>query len=367
MPANNLMARKVLFLAPYPLNESPSQRFRFEQYFSILLKHGIGYSVQTFLTTKNWRIFFQPGRPVAKVVALAEGFARRVLAVYKAAGYDFIFVHREVAPLGPPIFEWIIARVLGKKIIYDFDDAIWSTDRNAEPWLLRVSKWRSKVASICRWSYKVSCGNEYLCSYASRYSNNVVYNPTTVDTDSLHNPDLHSKKQRKDDELVIGWTGSHSTLKYLQGVEHVLNQIANEFQNVSFTIIADSKPQMNLPRLSFIPWNLATEIQDLMQMDIGIMPLPDDEWSKGKCGFKLLQYMSVKVAAVASRVGVNQILITHGANGFLCTTSEEWKQSLTRLIRDSVLRENMKVSGREKVIRSYSVSSNSSNFVSLFE
>src|SRR5688572_27299650 len=175
------MSKKILFLVPYPLHESPSQRFRFEQYFGLLRDHGYHYTIQSFLNSDNWKVFFKPGNTVVKAAALATGFAKRLIVVFKSPMYDFVFIHREAAPIGPPIFEWILAKVFGRKIIYDFDDAIWLTDRPSEPWILKVAKWRTKVESICGWSYKVSCGNEYLCSYANQFSSNVVYNPTTIE------------------------------------------------------------------------------------------------------------------------------------------------------------------------------------------
>ena len=143
--------------------------------------------------------------------------------------YDFVFIHREATPLGPPIFEWILAKVLKKKIIYDFDDAIWLTDRQQESVLLRIAKWRSKVGSICKWAYKVSCGNEYLCNYAALFNKNVVYNPTTIDTENLHHPSQILYPIKHPDRIRIGWTGSHSTLKYLDEIQPVLHKILNEY------------------------------------------------------------------------------------------------------------------------------------------
>ena len=113
-----------------------------------------------------------------------------------------IFIHREVAPVGPPVFEWIISKIFKKKIIYDFDDAIWLTDRKDESWILETLKWRSKIQSICRWSYKVSCGNEYLCDYARQFNERVFYNPTTIDTGNLHNPSLYKIDSK--DKIIIG-------------------------------------------------------------------------------------------------------------------------------------------------------------------
>ncbi len=262
--------------------------------------------------------------------------------------------------------EWFIAKVLKKKIIYDFDDSIWLTDKVNEGALVKTIRWRGKVASICKWSYKVSCGNSYLGRYASNFNRHVVVNPTTIDTQRLHNPALYND-ERAPDKIIIGWTGSHSTLKYLYLLENVLRKIIEQFDHVSLLVIADSTPALNIDRLIFKPWSKETEISDLLLCDIGIMPLPDDEWSKGKCGFKALQYMVLEIPAIASPVGVNTEIIQNEDNGFLCTTDEEWMSALETLIVSAPLRKQLGKAGRHTVIKHYSVSSNSENFLSLFK
>ena len=362
------MSKRILFLVPYPLHESPSQRFRFEQYFALLNAQGYRYNVQSFLNSDDWKVFFKSGKTLNKVMALACGFAKRMIVLFKSPMYDFVFIHREASPIGPPFLEWILAKVLKRKIIYDFDDAIWLTDRSHESWMLRLTKWRSKVSSICRWSHKVSCGNAYLCDYAAEFNRNVVYNPTTIDTEKLHNPVFYKPADQPPNTIRIGWTGSHSTLKYLKEIEGVLQKILGDYLHVSFIVIADKAPTLSaVPSLKFIPWNRDTEISDLLQFDIGIMPLPDDEWSQGKCGFKALQYLALEFPAVASPVGVNTTIIQHGVNGFLCDTPQEWEEALRKLIEDPILRDAMGKNGRETVLKNYSVVSNSANFLSLFE
>ncbi len=357
---------KILFLVPYPLKEAPSQRFRFEQYFTILNDKGHQIQTQSFLSPSNGQLFFKPGHTFHKLFAVLSGLLKRVYAISISPSFDFIFIHREAAPLGPPIFEWILAKILRKKIIYDFDDAIWLTDRVNETAFLNFLKWRSKVKRICQWSYKVSCGNNYLQNFVLQHTQNAVYNPTTIDCENLHNPILY-KSRKMLGQLVIGWTGSHSTIKYLQRIEPVLQKIESLFPLVSFVVIADQTPAMQLNRLTFVKWNSETEIDDLLKMDIGIMPLPDDTWAKGKCGFKALQYMSLQIPTVASPVGVNVEIIEHEKNGLLASSEEEWILALQKLIEDKTFRDQLGKNGKHTVIKNYSVASNSSTFLSLFE
>ncbi len=363
---------KILFLLPYPLREAPSQRFRFEQYVERLRRQGFTVRTQSFLTTHSWQLFFERGNPIQKALTLMRGFLKRVYVLAITPSFYFVFIHREATPLGPPVIEWFIAKILRKKIIYDFDDAIWLTDRKDESAVLRSLKWRQKVKAICQWSYKVSAGNEYLCAYARQFNKNVVLNPTTIDTEkthnrSLYNPPLPRERGPGGEALTIGWTGSHSTLKYLEELQPVLKQVEEKYANVTFLVIADQPPPMQLQRLSFIKWHAQTEIEDLMKMDIGIMPLPDDEWAKGKCGFKALQYMALEIPAVVSPVGVNTEIIANGEEGFLCASGSEWFDALKKLIDNKNLRMELGKNGRRKVLEHYSVSSNTSTFLSLFE
>lgn len=356
---------KILFLIPYPQQEAPSQRFRFEQYFELLAKNGHSFEVQSFLSGKNWKVFYSKGEAIQKCMILITGFIKRIRILFTLRKFDFIFIHREVAPIGPPVFEWAIARIFQKKIIYDFDDSIWLTDKTNESWLEKLLRWRNKVGLICRWSYKVSCGNPYLCAYARGFNKNVMLNPTTIDVYNLHNREI-TPFDRQDTNIIIGWTGSHSTLKYLKLLEHVLLQLETTYSNVRILIIADQKPNLNLNRVDFLPWNKDSEAIDLQRIDIGIMPLPDDEWAKGKCGFKALQYMAMEIPCVVSAVGVNTSIVDHGVSGYCATSDSEWVEYLSTLINDPVARKMMGVAGKKKVEDHYSVKSNTENFNKLF-
>jgi glycosyltransferase involved in cell wall biosynthesis len=360
-----LTAMKVMFLFPYPLGESPSQRFRFEQYFDVLKKAGIHYDTQAFWDLETWKLLYKPERKFRKALGFVRGVIRRFRVLLRLHSYDFVFIHRECAPIGPPVIEWLISFVLRKRIIYDFDDAIWLPNTSAENRLAALVKWNIKVGFICSWSYKISCGNLYLCDYAYKYNRNVVLNPTTIDTENLHNPKFYPSSNSPA-KIVIGWTGSHSTLKYLKQVEGVLLEIAKRHPEVTVEVIADRAPAINLPNLAFRPWSQETEIKDLAHFDIGIMPLTDDIWAQGKCGFKALQYMAMEIPTVASPVGVNTTIIDHGEDGLLASNAEEWNHHLETLIAKPDLRLKLGKKGREKVTRNYSVRSNADNFLSLF-
>lgn len=355
---------KILFLTPYPVDEAPSQRFRFEQYFKYLKKN-YSIQVQPFFLPSQWRALYSKGNTLRKSIQLLSSLTRRLCLLAHVRNFHYIFIHREAASIGPPILEWVIAKVLRKRIIYDFDDAIWLTDKISESKIERLIRWRSKVASICKWSYRISCGNEYLANYARQFNPNVVINPTTIDTENLHKPGVVPKENTN--TITIGWTGSHSTLKYLKEIEVALQLLTKKYSHVQVLVIADRKPDLQIDNLVFLRWNKETEAEDLLKIDIGIMPLPDDEWSKGKCGFKALQYMAMEIPCVASPVGVNKKIIDPGINGLLAENVQEWIANLDYLINNPVAREQLGKAGRKKVINNYSVVSNTSNFLSLFK
>jgi glycosyltransferase involved in cell wall biosynthesis len=356
----------ILFVCPYPIGKAPSQRFRFEQYFDVIKNEGIDFKIKPFFSYKTWSILYSKGNFILKFFGIVNGFMLRLFTLFSVPKYDYIFIHREATPIGPPIFEFLCAKIFRKKIIYDFDDAIWLPNTSEENWLAAKLKWHIKVKSICSWSYKVSCGNEFLCNYAKQFSNRVYLNPTTIDTHHLHNR-IHITKNH-DNKIIIGWTGSHSTLKYLNVFEKIFNVLEQKYPSqLELMVIADKKPDLAIKSLRFKSWTKENEIDDLLNFDIGIMPLTDDAWAKGKCGFKALQYMALGIPVVTSPVGVNSVIVDQGMNGFLCTTTDEWINSLEKLINNKSLRENMGASGRKKIIDHYSVASNSSNFLSLLQ
>jgi glycosyltransferase involved in cell wall biosynthesis len=355
-------AKKVLFLVPYPLQVAPSQRFRVELFLPELAAAGIPYSIEPFLDKRTWRILYKKGNVFLKMVGLLKGFARRWWVLFfKLPCYDYVFIHREAAPAGPPVFEWIITKLFRKKVIYDFDDAIWIPNTSSANSLANWFKAFWKVKRICKWSYKVTPGNDYLCDYASQFNQHVIKIPTCINVDG------HQQKTKEphDGKLSIGWTGSHSTLKYLDQIMPVVNALQRDF-DFHFLVIADEKPVLNLKDWQFVPWNVLTETEDLLKLDIGVMPLTEDKWSEGKCGFKLIQYFSCGIPGVASPVGVNKSIIEENVNGFLCTTNDEWKSSLKKLLLDQSLREKMGLAGRKKIIEQYSIQSQKQKFIQLF-
>ncbi len=352
---------KVLFVVPYPPGQAASQRFRVEQWLPVLEEQHIKYKLVPFWDAATWAILYQPGHTLQKVTGLASGFLRRLLLLPTLRKYAYVFVHREATPLGPPWFEWLAAKVFREKLIYDFDDAIWLANTTSENRHVAKYKQHQKVARICQWSYKVSCGNHFLQKFASKYNPSALYLPTCIDTLTYHN----QLKQQHTPRVVIGWTGSHSTLPYLQLLVPVLQKL-EQLYDFDFLVIADTKPVLPLRSLKFIPWQQHTEIADLLQINVGVMPLPDTEWAKGKCAFKALQYMALGIPAVVAAVGANTTAVPDGEAGYTCATPKQWFLRLEQLLLHPTLRAEMGENGQKWVNEHYAAQAHAHTFRNLF-
>ncbi len=353
--------KTVLFVLPYPPNQAPSQRFRVEAYFPLLKQNNIKFHCQYFLDQEAWRALYKQGSVFKKSMAVFKGVLKRKFLLLKIHRYDYIFIHREAASVGPPFFEWFVSKVFRKKIIFDFDDAIWIPNVSENNRMARYIKSFWKIRYICKWAHKISAGNQYLLNWVSQYNKNLVLNPTCVDMHDKYVP----VKTQSDRPLVIGWTGSHSTMKYLDIILPVLKRLEKKHDFV-FMVISNENPKIDLQSFRFLPWKEATEIRDLMNFHIGIMPLENDAWSEGKCGFKIIQYLSLGIPAVASPVGVNTTIIDQSQSGFLCSGEEEWESALELLIQDEQKRSAFGSYGKHRMQHNFSIESNSSNFLSLF-
>jgi len=354
-------SKSVYFIIPAPLGISPGQRFRFEHYLDILEKEDIHFVISPFYSMNSWRILFTNGNILRKIFAVLTGVTRRFIDLFRLVSFDYVYIYREAAPIGPPVIEFLISRIFRKKIIYDFDDAIWIPSTSEYNYFISFLKGFSKVRMICRWSFKVSVGNAYLGAFASKYNPRVIILPTVVNTEDAHDQIQHHHAGN----AVIGWTGSFSTLKFLNVVLPVLHRLQEKY-DFEFIVIADNDPKLPLKRYRFINWNKQTETEDLLRMQIGLMPLYDDELTRGKCGFKAIQYMALGIPAVVSAVGVNTEIVEDGIDGFVCYNEQDWEEKLSFLIDNNEKRTAMGEKARNKIIDKYSVTATANKFLELF-
>jgi glycosyltransferase involved in cell wall biosynthesis len=352
---------KVLFISPAPLGISPGQRFRFEHYLRYLTENQIQYEVKPFFNIAGWRIIYKNGNILKKIFFLTGGLIKRIGLLFRLGSFDVIYIYREVLPFGPPVFEWLIGKLFQKKIIYDFDDAIWiPLSSDANPIAAKI-KCTWKVAKICKWSSVVTVGNQFLAAYAKQYCNNTRIIPTVVDTENVHN----NSKNQEETPLTIGWTGTFTNFIHLPLAIPAIKQLQDKY-DFDFLIIADKDPVLKDIKYSFTPWNKETEITDLLKMHIGIMPLINTDVQLGKCAFKAIQYMSLGIPAVVTPIGANCEVVDNGINGYWADTDNEWYDTLEQLIINKDLRYKLGTEAKEKITKKYSVKATADSFICLF-
>jgi glycosyltransferase involved in cell wall biosynthesis len=354
---------KILFVALHRPNRSPSQRFRYEQYINYLEQNGFICDFSFVIHAKDDSYFYGAGQYLKKLKIVLKSLAIRLRDVWRANDYDIIFVQREALMLGTSFFEWCYAQSRAK-LVFDFDDSIWLhtvSDNNKALGFLKNAHKTKEIISIAD---RVFAGNRYLATYAEQFNTDVKIIPTTVDTEKFCPINPAKKFSPQKTPIEIGWTGSFSTIEHLRFGLPFLYKIAEKYGNqVSFKVIGDSNFYDEKLNIRGLAWNSLTEVEDLQSIDIGIMPLPDDEWTRGKCGFKGLTYMSLAIPTIMSPVGVNNEIITHSKNGFLASTEEEWVAVLSLLIENPQLRQTIGLAGRQTVIDWYSVLAQQDNYL----
>lgn len=355
--------KKILYIVPHRLNRSPGQRFRCEHFIPWLKKHNYEITYANLLTAWDDYHFYKRRNYFLKTFILIKSYIKRIQHVRKAGQYDAVFIYREAFMLGTTNFE---KRIFNQKvpIIYDFDDAIWLNDVSEANKNLKWLKRPDKTGDICQMASLVIVGNQYLAQYAKQFCNHVEVIPTTIDT-QYH---IANDARNDNDFVRIGWTGSSTTLKHLKILLPVLKIIKEKYgAKVKIRAIADEPLIYDGFEIENIRWNAHDEVERLDEIDIGIMPLPDDQWSKGKCGFKGLQYMAMKIPAIMSPVGVNTEIIEHGVNGFLASTPEEWKKIISTLIDNANLRKEIGLKGRQTICEKYSINAQKEKYLQLFD
>lgn len=333
---------------------APSARFRIWQFVKPLQELGHEVQVRVIKPERHWSSpcrarFCQQHHN--KIGSLARLLSALWLTrdVHK---FDIIFMNRDVVPETKVSFlePWLAKR--NPHLIFDFDDAIHLGSREHK---LR------KIIPFFAW---ITPGNEYLASFVRQLHHHISVWPTVVDT-QYYQP----VEKRTSRPLCIGWSGSYSSMCHcLPVLREALIQLSN-LEDFEFLVIADRRPSFDWPgvKLRFIPWSPVSEAEDLRQIDIGVMPLKDDPFQRGKCGCKALLYMATGIPALVSPVGVNSEIVVHGENGFHCTNNQDWVVYLQRLLHDEALRKRMGHSARNRVVNHYSVQALLPHMIEVFE
>lgn len=343
---------RLLFLTPNPI-ESASERYRIYQFLPYLERAGFECTVRPFAFRALHRAI-RAERFAPKLLYAPLCYARRAFELAAISHYDAVVVHRGIFP-----FPWSgIERrlVYGRaKVIFDFDDAIYIGHQDSATvrysWMYKL-KYGPAVNEILGQCAHVIVGNALLAEHARKFNLHFSVIPTVVDLEryTYHPP------RPATGMLTIGWVGSRSTSPYLLEIEPALRRLSEAHPGkLRFRIYGHPQRELNLPNFESLPFSLSSEMEDLRTIDIGIMPMPDNEWTRAKCAFKAIQYMALGIPTVASPVGMAAEVVQPGVNGLWARTSGEWFEALNHLVYDAGLRRRFAEEGRKTVEARYSV------------
>lgn len=348
---------RILFFTKYG-TLGASSKYRSYQYIPYIENNKINVEISELFTNADLERLYNKGS--YGFISLVKAFFRRIYSLLFIAKYDLIIIEYELFPYFPPIFEFVL-KVLGKKYIVDYDDAIFHNyDLNPNFFIRFFVK--NKIGKVIKNASAVITGNQYLFDYASMWNNNVRIIPTVLDVTKYDS----SLSYKEHDDFVIGWIGSPSTSKYLLNMRDVFQLLNTNGYLFRLKFIgADKSLKKNFTDLDaeWIEWNENTEVKEIKSFSVGIMPLEITPWTKGKCGFKLIQYMACEIPVIATPVGINKEIVIHGKNGFLAETVYEWYDSILKLMENKELRKIMGVKGKKIINEKYSLEKTSSVYL----
>jgi len=338
---------KLLAWVPQQPDTSPGQRFRLEQWEPYLRQLGIEVTYSPFMDANLAKLLKQPGGLLRKIVGVLACWQLRLREAAGLRGFDLVYVFREDALLGPALpARWLAARRI--PFVFDFDDAVWLNYRSPANSYLAYLRCPGKTATYCRLAHHVLAGNPNLRDYAVSHGGRASVVPTTIDT-TRYSP----RSRPVNPVTVVGWTGSYSTEQHLEVVRPALEHLAKR-RSLRVVVVGGGRFSLDGVEVEHRPWQSLSEVDDLADIDIGLMPLPDNPWERGKCGLKALQYMALGIPVIASPVGVNAQIVRHGVDGYLAASTAEWQDALGRLLVNADLRRRLGGEGRSRVERAYS-------------
>jgi glycosyltransferase involved in cell wall biosynthesis len=356
--------KKVLVLCPSPKGTAATQRLKYEQYFGLLEETGYQFSISSFQTKRFWKIIYKPGRIAEKIFWTGIGYFRRVYDLLRAPFYDGVFVNLWVTPLGFPLFERLLT-FFNKNIIYDIDDLIFiiKYDHLKTSFFQKLKGKRKPVVLMKHAKYVIVCTPklEEIALGINKYKN-VIDISSTFDTRRFTPVTEYTQYET----TVIGWTGTRSTIPYLEILQPVLAEVAKQ-RKIKLLVIANKYHVMKDVPTEFLQWKEETEVEDLHKIQIGLYPLPANEWSLGKSSLKAITYMCIAIPFVTTAYGTNYRIMQDGVQGFMAKDEKEWIAKLVQLIDDVELRKRMGIAGRKQVEELFSVQANFPKYLQAFK
>ena len=356
--------KRILFLTPYPFDKAPSQRLKFEQYYNAFEEEGFQLVKNSFMSMDLWDIVYKKGSVFVKLYYTIIAYFRRWSSLFYVYQFDIVYIHLWGTPLGFPIYEWFL-RKLSKKLIYDIDDMVFLGNASSANSFISRIKGAGKMHFLMKYSNHVITCTPALDTYVKKFTSKTTDISSTVDTDTRYvfNQNRYEPKEK----LIIGWSGSHSTSKYLYLLENVLKKLSKEFQ-FKFLVMGDKFFHIDGVDIEAIDWQESYEMEVLNSFDIGLYPLPDEPWVYGKSGLKAIQYQALGIPVVASDIGANSRVVKDKETGFLVQwdSEQEWYDAIKKLITDNEMRKKLGTNARKFIVDNYSVSVTKYRYLEVF-
>jgi len=339
--------KSILILSMYG-DLAASSRQRVVQYLDVLEENMYDIRVEPLFPNEYLENIFSKKK--SSIIKILYWYLKRFYFVTTSSKYDLIWIQYELFPQLPSIFESLILS-FNENFILDFDDAIF---HKYDLWGNSVTKFflGTKLELLCSKAKVIVCGNDYIRDWAKQFCQCTELIPTVINFDKYNS----YKKEKLNESLVIGWIGSPATWLYMNPLIKVLEDLSKIY-DFQVLIVGSGHDYKKLENFKFKTWKEDSEISDIYEMDIGIMPLFDDPWALGKCGYKLIQYMACGKPVIASPVGVNCNIVEDGVNGLFASSEEDWKTAIITLVSDKKLRDNMGIAGSHKVQVNFSLQS----------
>jgi len=336
---------KVLALTRYS-RLGGSSRLRFYQYLPYFKQNGIAVEVAPLFGDDYIHDLYS-GKGKRPTVVLRAYF-RRIKDLLRFRHFNLVWIEKELFPFLPAWGESLV-NAFGIPYVVDYDDAIFH-NYDLHPNKLVRFLLRNKINNIMKQAAVVVVGNSYLGERAYHAgAKRIELIPTVVDIKRYR---VIPKLDRS--PFTIGWIGSPATSKYIHLIKPALSDVCKN-GNAKVLLVGAGSIMLNDVSVEVKPWAEESEVEDMQTFDVGVMPLPDEPWERGKCGYKLIQYMACGKPVVASPVGVNQEIVDHGINGFLARDVAEWVAALKQLRDNASLKQEMGYAGRRKVEEQYCI------------
>jgi len=361
------MGKKILVICPFPQQVAAGQRLKYEQYFNHWRSLGYEITVSSYMDMAMWDVVYSKGHYLGKIRGVIFGFFRRAFDLFRIPNYDLVYIFMWVTPFGTNIFERAV-RFLAKKLIYDIEDNVMLGQKLAEQHnpnpLINFLKGANKAKYLIRTADHVITSSPFLNDDSLKINQNgaCTYISASINTDRF----LPVNSYNNDKPLVIGWTGTFSSVIYLDLLRGVFQRLSQSHK-FKLKVIGNFDYELEGVDLEVVQWTKEREVEDLQSIDIGVYPLPLENWVFGKSGLKAIQYMAFALPIVASPIGNTLNIIRDRENGLLAKSDEDWIRALAELIEKPALRKRLGEAARKDCVAKYSIHAIANQYKGILE